>query len=74
MVVFRSWMDTFAFAEKCKEAEEYLENKGLLAFWSSRRSCLFSYLRLIYLGDVVISKVLSKANISLSYIHGRGIF
>ena len=47
-------MDTFAFAEKCKEAEEYLENKGVLAFWSSRRSCLFSYLRLIYLGDVVI--------------------
>ena len=38
MLVSRSWMDTFAFAEKCKEAEEYLENKGVLAFWSSRRS------------------------------------
>ena len=30
-------MDTYAFAAKCREAEAYLEAKGMLAFWSSRR-------------------------------------
>jgi len=33
----RSWMDTYSLAEKCKQADEYLQHKGVLAFWSSRR-------------------------------------
>ena len=33
----RSWMDTFSLAEKCRQAEEVLETKGILSFWSGRR-------------------------------------
>jgi len=33
----RSWMDTFSLAEKCRQADDYLQHKGILAFWSSRR-------------------------------------
>ena len=33
----RSWMDTFSLAEKCRQAEDVLEHKGILSFWSSRR-------------------------------------
>ena len=33
----RSWMDTFSLAEKVRQEEELLQNKGMLAFWSSRR-------------------------------------
>ena len=33
----RSWMDTFSMAEKCRQAEDLLEHKGILSFWSSRR-------------------------------------
>ena len=31
-------MDTRAFAAKCEEAEDYLLQKGALAFWSTKRS------------------------------------
>jgi len=33
----RGWMDTYSLAEKCRQADEYLQHKGILAFWSSRR-------------------------------------
>ena len=33
----RSWQDTASLAQKCRQAEQVLESKGILSFWSSRR-------------------------------------
>merc|ERR1719422_2626785 len=65
----RSWMDTFTMAEKCKQAEELLLNKGILSFWSSRRyEHARALLALFHLSHIMVC-CLPGHTFDISYVH-----
>ena len=65
----RSWQDTFSLAQKCKEAEELLETKGILSFWSSRRyEHARSLLALFHLSHILVCCTPGHT-FDISYVH-----
>lgn len=65
----RSWMDTYSLAEKCKQADEYLQHKGVLAFWSSRRyEHARAALALFHLSHIMVC-VSPGHTFDISYVH-----
>lgn len=64
-----SWMDTFAIAEKCKEAEDYLVHKSFLSFWSGRRyEHALSLLFLFHVSHILVC-CQPGHTFDISYIH-----
>ena len=65
----KSWMDTFNIAEKCRQAEDILEQKGILSFWSSRRyEHARALLALFHLSHILVC-CSPGHTFDISYIH-----
>ena len=65
----RSWQDTASLAEKCRQAEQVLESKGILSFWSSRRyEDARSLLALFHLSHILVC-CNPGHTFDISYVH-----
>jgi len=65
----KSWTDSHSFAVKCREAEEYIDQKGILAFWSSKRyEQARAALVLFHLCHILVC-CLPGHSFDLSYVH-----
>ena len=65
----RSWQDTASLAQKCRQAEQVLESKGILSFWSSRRyEDARSLLALFHLSHILVC-CSPGHTFDISYVH-----